>query len=111
MNKCPDLRLITIDTYEKPIKKGPNGEEFWSCQVVNVSKGTSESDFYIYILEEEQHKLFNLRCSNLNAGPCDHWVDPEPILVGKTIWDLYDQMGKSGIFRKREDGLGYYHYL
>lgn len=111
MNEHPDLRKITIDTYEKPIMKGPNGEEFWTCYVVPFDDEQEGDSFYIYIYENEQHKLFDLVCSNLNAGPCDHWIKPEPVLVGKDIWDLYNQMSERGIFRKREDGSGlYYHY-
>lgn len=109
MSKFPNLREIIIDTYEKPIRKGPNGEEYWECQI--VKNEMSQLGFFICLKEDEKYKLFNLIASNLNAGLCSHWIEHEPIIIGNDIWDLYDQMGKKQIFRKREDGLGYYHYL
>ncbi len=102
-----DFREVTINTYGKPIKNGPNGEERWTCYVVEEDR---DRDF-MYIYEDGKHKLFTIHSSNLNAGPCSHWIYPDPIFIGENnVWDLYNQMSEKGIFRKREDGIGYYHY-
>lgn len=104
---CRQVNICSRGRYsQQEIDTGWEGEQIW--HVVDVPNYNFNEQF-MYIEENDYHNIFKIK-GGLCVAPPVLYVYKEPFLSGETLWHLYEAMSQQGLFRKREDQLGYYHY-